>query len=286
MAMKQPSLPPKKDPIYRLQPPSPTELDDWDHSMVGQFADTGHFSPEEVREVVNLFWQSRGHIGSKKGQGDKPISHWRFNDTALWVQIHNIAPLYHNSTNALGLARLIGDPIKKSGKIGHREQACNTSISIASQLLEQKYTQFELGQLLMKSAIEDATSLIASERSPTPFLTSRVDLLEPDSPNYGPAPIYGYGDGPSEGDTSSDSSDGGTAARPPSQFRHSATFARADAGPSRQVGGRPPCPCLSNSAPPHQGYRGNSLHEHPTAFHTQGPTNNYNDHSFPYNPYS
>ena len=38
------------------------------------------------------------------------MSQWRFNDSTLRVQIHNIPPLYHNSSNALGLARLIGEP--------------------------------------------------------------------------------------------------------------------------------------------------------------------------------
>jgi len=100
------------------------------------------------------------------------------------------------------------------------------------------------------------------------FLTSRVDLLEPGSPDYGLTLVYGYGEGPSEGDTSSDLGDGSTAARPSSQFRDYATTTRDDAGPSCHTGGSSPSPCLSNSALPHQGSRGNFLHEHPTVFHT------------------
>ncbi|KAJ8439994.1 hypothetical protein Cgig2_022676 [Carnegiea gigantea] len=69
-------------------------------------------------------------------------------------------------------------------------------------------------------------------------------------------------------------------------FRDYATTTRDDVGPSRHTGGSSPSPCLSNSAPPHQGYPGNSLHELPIVFRTQGPTNIYNDHSFPCNPYS
>jgi len=54
-------LHPKKDPVYQLQPPSPGEIDDWEHLVVGQFASTHHFSLE-VRQAVNLFWRSRGYI--------------------------------------------------------------------------------------------------------------------------------------------------------------------------------------------------------------------------------
>ena len=59
-------LHPKKDLVYRLQPPIPEEIDKWEHLIVGQFAYTRHFSLEEVRKTVNLFWHSRGFITVRK----------------------------------------------------------------------------------------------------------------------------------------------------------------------------------------------------------------------------
>ncbi|KAJ8450363.1 hypothetical protein Cgig2_004820 [Carnegiea gigantea] len=155
-------------------------------------------------------------------------------------------------------------------------------------LLEQKYTQFECGQIPMIHSYRSRyfPNRIRAFPSTPNFLTSRVDLLGPGSPDYGPAPVYGYGEGPLEGDISSDSRDGGTTARSPSQFKYSASCQRTDVGPSRRAGGRSPSPCSSNSVPPLQGYYGHALHEHPTLFHTQGPTNHCTDLSFPYNPYS
>ncbi|KAJ8430750.1 hypothetical protein Cgig2_009641 [Carnegiea gigantea] len=118
------------------------------------------------------------------------------------------------------------------------------------------------------------------------FLTSRVDLLEPSSLDYGPAPVYGYGEGPLEGDTSSDSNDGGTAACSPSQFWHSDVCPRTDIGPSHRARGRSLSPSSSHSVLPLQGYHGHSLYGNPTASHTQGPTNPSPDPSLLYKSYS
>ncbi|KAJ8424794.1 LOW QUALITY PROTEIN: hypothetical protein Cgig2_001808 [Carnegiea gigantea] len=133
-------LHPRKDLVYRLHPPGLEELDEWEHSVVGQFADTHHFSLEEVQEASQGFIavckkdhyfqfkcsdpQDRdaliqleslairgGLLVLQQGPAEQPMSRWRFTDTTLWVQIHNVHPLYHNSTTAFGLAQLIGEPI-------------------------------------------------------------------------------------------------------------------------------------------------------------------------------
>ncbi|KAJ8431993.1 hypothetical protein Cgig2_005922 [Carnegiea gigantea] len=52
-----------------------------------------------------------GLITLRRRPADKAMSQWCFNDTVLWVQIQNFPLLDHNSTNALGLPQLIGEPI-------------------------------------------------------------------------------------------------------------------------------------------------------------------------------
>ncbi|KAJ8433115.1 hypothetical protein Cgig2_023073 [Carnegiea gigantea] len=131
--------PSQKRPHFLATPPSLEEFDEWDRSVVGQFIDTRHFSLEEVREAVTLFWRSPGFtdveqkdqyfqfkcsdphdrdalfqletlairgglLVLRRSPAERPISRWMFTDAAVWVQLHNIPPLYHNSTVALGLA--------------------------------------------------------------------------------------------------------------------------------------------------------------------------------------
>ena len=76
-------------------------------------------------------------------------------------------------------------------------------------LLEQKYASFELRQVpLVRSSQKRYFSNRIQVFPNTPnFLTSHVDLLDPGSPDYGPAHGYGYGEGPLDGDSSSSSSD-------------------------------------------------------------------------------
>lgn len=51
-----------------LNQATPKEVNEWEHSVVGQFADTRRFTLKEVRTAVNLFW-SRGFMTvEQKGQ--------------------------------------------------------------------------------------------------------------------------------------------------------------------------------------------------------------------------
>ncbi|KAJ8444578.1 hypothetical protein Cgig2_013857 [Carnegiea gigantea] len=91
-------------------------------------------------------------------------------------------------------------------------------------------------------------------------------------------PVYGYCEEPSEGDTSSNSSDGGSGTQQPSPHGPLATSKEA-AGPSRPAGIRNSTSSSSNAATWQQGYRGNSLYKHPTQYHAQGPIIDHNDHN-------
>jgi len=82
-------------------------------------------------------------------------------------------------------------------------------------LLKQKYASFELRQVpLVRSSQRRYFSNRIQVFPNTPnFLNSHVDLLNPGSPDYGPALVYGYGEGRLEGDSSSSSSDERTCPR-------------------------------------------------------------------------
>jgi len=62
MMKRGPTPAPKRDLVYHIQDPIPKELDEWEHSVVGQFAGNQHFSLEEVCDTVNWFSRSCAFI--------------------------------------------------------------------------------------------------------------------------------------------------------------------------------------------------------------------------------
>ena len=92
-----------------------------------------------------------------------------------------------------------------------------------------------------------------------------MDLLEPGSPDYGPAPIYGYGKGPLDGDSSSNSSEGGSG-----PFSGQPAFSQGASAPSYPTGAPRAWSDSSHSAPSRQGYKAKPLHEYLTDHGPQG----------------
>ncbi|KAJ8429448.1 hypothetical protein Cgig2_015300 [Carnegiea gigantea] len=196
-------LHPKKDPIYRLQPPSPEEINEWEYSVVRQFADTRHFSLDEVRGAVNLFWRSRGYITVRKKD------HYRRHCFSNCIRAFSKTPDY---------------------------------------------------------------------------LTSRVDILEPGSSDYGSVPVHGYEEGPSEEDDSSNSSE--------EEPRHCFTYGyeygaytMRGVGPIRPTRAPSSDSSCSNFFMPQNEIFGHNMHRHPTTFPTQGPVVEHIDCCHAGNPY-
>lgn len=84
-----------------------------------------------------------------------------------------------------------------------------------------------------------------------------MGLLEPGSRDHGPALVYGYGKGPTDGDTSSNSSNGGTG-----PFSGQLALSQGAPRPSYPTGAPRACSNSSHSATSRQGYKSKSLHEH------------------------
>ncbi|KAJ8427294.1 hypothetical protein Cgig2_003030 [Carnegiea gigantea] len=115
------------------------------------------------------------------------------------------------------------------------------------------------------------------------YLTSHVDLIEPGSPNnYGSVPVYGYGEGPYDGDSSR--GDGGIGPR--HHYAHGfPAKSSGGIGPSHPSGAHSSSSSHDGSYTSNQGHRGHSLHEQLTKYHAKGPMSVQSGYFSTYNSY-